>query len=272
LTIIRINSTNFNTFWTTGYIVDKEQLTNLLQDLYDKKTTPEEAVAALRDMPFKNLDLAKIDYHRTLRKDIGEVVFCQGKSNEQLKVICENIRETDQRPVLYSRVSPEQAVLLKSIDPDLQHNQNARMLYKKSRSGKIQGGTIMVVSGGTADIPVAEEAACTAEIMGNMVTRHYDVGVAGIHRLFAIYDELVSAQVIVAVAGMEGALPSIVSGLVNTPVICIPTSVGYGANFKGLSALLTMLNSCSPGMSVVNIDNGFGGGYMASLINNRNLT
>jgi len=250
--------------------MNKDKLYNLLQDVKDKKISPEEAMSALKDLPFKDLDFVKFDHHRNIRKQIGEVIYCPGKAINHLESICKEVKKSGQVPVIYSRVSEEQKDMLLSIDNSLQYNESARMVYKKNNNIKPEG-LILVLTGGTSDIPVAEEAACTAEVIGNNVERHFDVGVAGIHRLFSVYDSLQKANVIIAVAGMEGALPSIVAGLVDCPLIAVPTSVGYGANFNGMSALLTMLNSCAPGISVVNIDNGFGAGYIASQINKKKV-
>jgi pyridinium-3,5-biscarboxylic acid mononucleotide synthase len=222
----------------------------------------------LKDLPFKDLDFVKLDHHRELRRGFGEVIYSKNKSIPQLKKICEETIDSDY--VLYTRIGSKKAGEIMKIDKKLKYNETAKVVYKKFKDAASKG-IIAVVSAGTSDMRVSEEAAITAEVLGNKVERYYDVGVAGIHRLFAIYDNLQKANVLVTVAGMEGALPSVVSGLVKCPVIAVPTSVGYGTNFGGLSALLTMLNSCSPGIAVVNIDNGFGAGYLASMINNRNI-
>lgn len=247
--------------------MDKSELKKILNDLKDGKIEVDEALALFRDLPFKDLDIIKFDYHRELRCSIGEVVYCKHKSIAQLKVIAEELK-TKNSTVLYSRVNKEKAKVLLEIDPELKYNKLARMLYKNPKK-VVNNSKIAILTGGTADIPVAEEAKCTAFVFGNIVESYYDVGVAGIHRLFSIYDKIKEASVIIVVAGMEGALASVVSGLVNVPIIAVPTSVGYGANFKGLAPLLTMLNSCSPGVVVVNINNGFGAAYFASLINRK---
>ena len=248
--------------------MDNNNLIKLLNEVKEDKIQVEDALKKLKDLPFKNLDFVKLDHHRELRKGFGEVIYCKNKTIPQLEKICSELKNTDY--VLYTRIGKKKADAIIKIDKELIYNKVAKIVYKKIKKN-ISEGIIIVLSAGTSDMKVSEEAAMTAEVMGNKVERHYDVGVAGIHRLFSIYDRLQQANVIIAVAGMEGALPSVVSGLVNCPVIAVPTSVGYGSNFNGLSSLLTMLNSCSPGISVVNIDNGFGAGYMASLINNRNV-
>lgn len=245
--------------------MNKDGLYKLLNDVKNKKVTIEQAMEQFRDMPFKDLDFIKLDSHRDLRKSLGEVIYCENKTIEQLEVICKELKKLNKDNIIYSRVNKEKANLLLSIDKELVFNENARMVYKKSKR-ELTKSLVLVITAGTSDIPVAEEAACTAEVAGCKVERHFDVGVAGIHRLFSIYDRLQKASVIVVAAGMEGALPSVISGLVDVPIIAVPTSVGYGASFNGIAPLLTMLNSCSPGIAVVNIDNGFGAGYLASLI------
>ncbi len=215
----------------------------------------------------KDLGFAKIDLHRKARRGFPEAVFCQGKTREQIKKISSEIIKSG-GPLILTKLEKKDFALLKKALPNLQYNKKARIAYIKSRKRNIlKKGLCLVISAGTSDIPVAEEACITLELMGNIVKRLYDVGVAGVHRLVNNYKLLREASVIIVVAGMEGALASLVSGLVPCPVIAVPTSCGYGANFKGLSALLTMLNSCSPGISVVNIDNGFGAGYFAGLVN-----
>lgn len=224
----------------------------------------EEAEQYFRKQPFEEMGFAKIDTHRKLRSGFGEVVFCQGKRDEFLLDIFERIYENEGE-VLGTRASEEQYKLIKSKLEMVEYDSVSRIL-KISKPKKLLG-KIVVSTAGTADIPVAEEAAATAEYFGSRVERVYDVGVAGIHRLLSKIDEIQSANCIVAVAGMEGALASVIGGLVDKPVIAVPTSVGYGASFGGLSALLTMINSCANGISVVNIDNGYGAGYMATQIN-----
>lgn len=241
----------------------------------------EEIMLKLKMEPYIDLDFAKLDTHRRIRQGAAEVVYGAGKTKEQLFAIVGKLIEAGQKTVLITRMGEEAFSYLKDkLNGCLDGNEviavgESNVFYEKLSGICIIGelpkpsghGTIAVVTGGTSDIPVAEEAALTAEALGNKVERIYDVGVTGIHRLFAHIDKLMSASVIIAIAGMEGALASVVGGLVSCPVIAVPTSVGYGANFGGLSALLSMLNSCASGVSVVNIDNGFGAGYQASMIN-----
>ena len=245
--------------------MNSDDLYRLFDDVKNGKLSIDKAVKCLRDLPFKDLDFVKLDSHRDLRKSLGEVIYCENKSINQLEIICKELKKTKKDKVIYTRVDDKKAKLLLSIDKELIYNENARMVFKKSNK-KQNNSLILVITAGTSDIPVAEEAACTAEVMGGNVERHFDVGVAGIHRLFSIYNKLQKASVIIVAAGMEGALPSVISGLVDVPIIAVPTSIGYGASFNGIAPLLTMLNSCSPGIAVVNIDNGFGAGYLASII------
>lgn len=223
------------------------------------------AADLLRDLPYEDIGFAKLDHHRALRSGFGEVIFCQGKTTEQ---VCEIFMRfaAKNSPVLGSRCSSQQAEAVLAALPDCKYDSMSRTLCYQTEKPELIGN-VAVCTGGTADMPVAEEAAITAEFFGSHVTRVYDVGVAGIHRLFSRLDELRGANCIVAAAGMEGALASVVAGLVDVPVVALPTSVGYGASFGGLSALLTMLNSCAEGIGVVNIDNGFGAGYLATQIN-----
>ena len=226
-----------------------------------------EAERQLRDLPYEDLGYAKLDHHRELRSGFGETVFCQGKPDEYLAEIYRHLWERD-GAVLGTRASREQYELVRRIVPDVTYDPVSRILKaEKPEKQKPRTGLVAVCTGGTADIPVAEEAAQTAEYFGCQVDRIYDVGVAGIHRLLAQRRRLEQANCIVAVAGMEGALGTAVAGLAQCPVIAVPTSVGYGASFHGLSALLTMINSCANGISVVNIDNGYGAGYIATQIN-----
>jgi NCAIR mutase (PurE)-related protein len=238
----------------------------LLEEVQCGETSVEEALERMRGFPYEDLDFARLDSHRSLRKGFPEVVFCPGKTTEQILHIAERIQEREGR-VLAARITPEAAEALRGTFPDAVYHEAARMVLVGGAAPRSGRGSVLVVSGGTADIPVAEEAAVTAEVMGSPVERLYDVGVAGIHRLLGNREQLFAANVLVTVAGMEGALPSVVAGLVDRPVVAVPTSVGYGASFGGLAALLTMLNSCAPGVAVVNIDNGFGAGYMAHLVN-----
>jgi len=247
--------------------MDRRALGEMLESVRRGETSIETALDRLRDLPYADLGFAQIDHHRALRRGIPEIVFGAGKTAEQIVAI---FRELDDKgaSVLATRVSAEHAAALVAALPAVRHDPVARtaLLARKpiDRRGR---GVVAVVTAGTSDIPVAEEAAVTAEALGNEVARIYDVGVAGIHRVLSRRVVLESAAVLVVVAGMEGALPSVVAGLVSKPVIAVPTSIGYGASFGGIAALLAMLNSCASGVTVVNIDNGFGAAYAASLIN-----
>jgi len=249
-----------------------ERIRKLLKAVKEGSIGIDEALQRLRDFPFEEIGFATIDHHRAIRRGFPEVVLCQGKSPDQVVAIGRRIVEKG-NILLATRVNQGTAEKLKGEFPEAEHNPVARtfVVYPEGKKDRVERGrgTVLVVSAGTSDIPVAEEAAVTAEVMGNRVERLFDVGVAGIHRLLSHREKLFSASVIIVVAGMEGALASVVSGLVDVPVIGVPTSVGYGASFGGISALLGMLNSCSAGVTVVNIDNGFGAGYAASLINRR---
>jgi len=252
--------------------MNSQALRKLFEQVRKKRLSPDEAVERLRHLPFEDLGFAKIDHHRALRQGMPEVIFAQGKTPRQVADIFTRLAAHGGN-VLATRATEEQfaavaaAVDLAEYRPE--YRPIARAIVLK-RDRKLHGkGVIVVVSAGTSDIPVAEEAVVTAELMGNNVQHIYDVGVAGIHRLLAHRGALAKARVIVVCAGMEGALPSVVGGLVGVPVIAVPTSVGYGAAFEGLAALLGMMNSCASNVSVVNIDNGFGAGYVASLINRR---
>ncbi|MCI4446202.1 MAG: nickel pincer cofactor biosynthesis protein LarB [Candidatus Aminicenantes bacterium] len=241
-------------------------LTDIISRLYRQEITPEQALQELQDFPYQDLGFAKIDHSREIRKGYPEVIFGPGKTPQQIIKISRSILKNGSN-LLITRLSPEVYKKIKKVLPAAIYHQEARCLTitkTKPLEGK---GKIAVLSAGTSDIPVAEEAAITCEFFGNEVLRVYDVGVAGLHRLFSFYDALKQARVMVVVAGMEGALPSVVAGLFKAPVIAVPTSIGYGASFRGLSALLAMLNSCPGGVAVVNIDNGFGAGYLASQIN-----
>ena len=247
--------------------MDIQSLKGLLTQVKSGALEIEEAMERLRRFPYDDLGFAKIDSHRHIRCGFPEVIFCQGKTVEQVVQISGRILE-DNCNLLATRASQEVYEAVREAEPTAEYNELARTItVTKASYEPPEGGLILVVTGGTADIPVAEEAFVTARIMGNNVERLYDVGVAGLHRLLGNKDRLFEASVIIVVAGMEGALASVVGGLVDKPVIAVPTSVGYGASFGGLAALLTMLNSCASGVSVVNIDNGFGAGYSAALIN-----
>ena len=237
----------------------------LLQQVKDGKVSIREAAQDLKKLPYEDLGYAKVDHHRRLRTGAAEVVFCQGKADSHLCGIFENFYE-NRRNVLGTRASAGQYEMLHKKFPELRYDPVARIVKAEFEERELQGN-VAVCTAGTADIPVAEEAALTAQVHGNEVVRLYDVGVAGLHRLLAHMDEIMEASVIIAIAGMEGALASVIGGLADCPVIAVPTSVGYGASMHGVSALLSMLNSCASGVSVVNIDNGFGAGYLASMIN-----
>lgn len=237
----------------------------LLLKVKNEELSIDEAREMLKKLPYEDLGFAKLDHHRKLRSGFGEVIYCSGKSDEHLIKIFQNFNEKNIN-VLGTRASSEQFSKVKEIIPEAEYDELSRIIkIVKTNVEKI--GCIAVCTGGTSDIPVAEEAAQTAEFFGSNVIRVYDVGVAGIHRLLSNIEEVRKANCIVAVAGMEGALPGVIAGMVDKPVIAVPTSIGYGASFQGLSSLLTMLNSCAEGISVVNIDNGFGAGYISTQIN-----
>jgi len=239
----------------------------LLEDVRKGETDIKAAMERLKFLPFEELEFATIDSHRSLRRGFPEVIYGEGKTTAQIRKIAKKLREKDEN-VLITRLDAAKARMLKKTFKGSLYNKLARTLFITTHPViKAGRGDILVISAGTSDIPVAEEAAVTAESMGNTVKRVYDVGVSGLHRLLYKKEELSSAMVLIVVAGMEGALPSVVSGLVARPVIAVPTSVGYGANLGGMTTLLAMLNSCASGVSVVNIDNGFGAGYAAALIN-----
>jgi hypothetical protein len=239
---------------------------DLLNKFKNNEISLDTVLNKLQTSPFEDLGFAKVDHHRVIRQGVPEVVFGQGKTKEQILEISLSLLAKDTKNILITRLSQEKADFLKT-KLDFIYYETAQIGVVYPQFEICTNGTIVVVSGGTSDMKVAEEAAITSEILGNKVIRVYDVGVSGLHRLLSHLDILVSAKVIIAVAGMEGALASVVGGLVSCPVIAVPTSIGYGANFGGLSALLSMLNSCSSGISVVNIDNGFGAGYIANMIN-----
>ncbi|MBP3040503.1 nickel pincer cofactor biosynthesis protein LarB [Bacillaceae bacterium Marseille-Q3522] len=245
--------------------MDNWKMEEILTQVRDGKIGVDQAKKMLS--PYQDLGFAKLDCHRHNRTGFHEVVYGEGKSADQLILILSTLKQRINR-VLVTRVDAQKAATVKETVSDLTYNQMARTLFWKQEdeSDVLYEGYIAIVCAGTSDLPVAEEAAVTAEAFGASVKRIYDVGVAGIHRLFNHLDEIKNASATVAVAGMEGALPSVIGGLIKNPIVAVPTSIGYGANFHGLSALLSMLNACSPGISVVNIDNGFGAGYYASLI------
>lgn len=243
-----------------------ENLRRLLESVRDGRTQIDDALVELKKLPFEDLGFAKVDHHRNIRNGYPEVIYCEGKTVGQIKEIVRRLMERNNN-IMATRADVNVYHAIREVTTDAVYYEMARIVVVNRRDITKTEKVIAVVTAGTSDIPVAEEAAVTAETMGNTVNRIYDVGVAGIHRLFANADALMSANVLVVVAGMEGALASVVGGMVDKPVIAVPTSVGYGANFGGLSALLTMLNSCASGVGVVNIDNGFGAGYLASMIN-----
>lgn len=246
--------------------MNKEDITAILEKVKNGEIEVDAAASSLKDLPFKDLGFAKVDNHRSLRNGFPEVIYCEGKSLAEIEAIVKEMLKHGNN-ILASRASKEVYQRIKEIAPEAVYHERPRMIFIEKQKLEKTKSKILVVSGGTSDIPVAEEAVITAEALGNSVERLYDVGVAGIHRLLGNLDVLNDAEVIIAVAGMEGALASVVGGLVDKPVIAVPTSVGYGANFGGVSALLTMLNSCASGIGVVNIDNGFGAAYLASTIN-----
>ncbi|ADY56077.1 1-(5-phosphoribosyl)-5-amino-4-imidazole- carboxylate (AIR) carboxylase [Syntrophobotulus glycolicus DSM 8271] len=246
--------------------MNEEILRVLLEQINSGLLSVETGINQIKEMYYSDLDFAKVDIQRQDRCGFSEVIYCQGKTTAQVVAIARKLNEHSRGNILATRANHEVYLAVCAEISTAEYNELAQTIVIKKGPQK-STGHILVISAGTSDIPVAEEAAVTAETMGNDVTRVYDTGVAGLHRLLAQTDKLNSARVIIAVAGMEGALPSVIGGLVNKPVIAVPTSVGYGANFGGLSALLTMLNSCSAGIGVVNIDNGFGAGFLASLIN-----
>lgn len=245
--------------------MEAKPIKKLLEEVHSGAMSVEEALVKLRKLPYDDIGFAKIDTHRSLRKGFPEVIFCKGKTIDQIIQIVQKMHSSG-LSIIGTKASPQVHHAIKQILPKAVYYEEARIIAivpETPRSLK----TVLVITGGTADAPVAEEAAVTAELMGSRVERLYDVGIAGLHRLLSNAEKLFSANVLVVVAGMEGALPSVVGGLVERPVIAVPTSVGYGASFNGLAALLTMLNCCAPGVTVVNIDNGFGAGYLANLIN-----
>ncbi len=227
----------------------------------------EDALAQLRMQPFEDLGYAVVDHHRRIRQGVCEVIYCAGKTPEQSAGIVRAMVERGEVNILCTRADRATYDAVCAVEPDCEYHELARIVVVKRRSADTGVGTILVATGGTSDMKVAEEAAVTAEVLGNRVDRLYDVGVAGLHRLLSRLDRIAAANVVIAVAGMEGALPSVIGGLIDRPVIAVPTSVGYGAAQGGMAALMAMLNSCASGISVVNIDNGFGAGYTAALIN-----
>jgi len=249
--------------------VDQKRIKQLLGKVKKGEVSVKEAVERLRHLPFEAMDVACIDHHRGIRKGASEVIFGEGKEVEDILSIMERMMAQEEN-VLITRLSPEKAEKIRERYPEAEYHRRSRVLmlrlYPSGTRGK---GTILVISAGTSDIPIAEEAAVTARFLGHQVDTLYDVGISGLHRLLGYKEKLFGASVIIVVAGMEGALPSVVGGLVDKPVIAVPSSIGYGASFQGMAALLGMLNSCASGVTVVNIDNGFGAGYAASLMNRK---
>ena len=248
--------------------MDKTEMTTLLRAVADGTVSPEDAALRLKMQPIQEIgEYAKVDMHRGIRQGVPEVIYGAGKTKEHILGIAQAMLENGQKTVLITRLTQEAADYLTAEALPLKYDPLSKTGVVGELPKPTGKGRVVVATGGTSDLPVAEEAAVTAEVLGNEVVRLYDVGVSGIHRLLSHMDAIMSARVIVAVAGMEGALPSVIGGLADCPVIAVPTSVGYGASLGGIAALLSMLNSCASGVSVVNIDNGFGAGYMASMIN-----
>jgi len=246
--------------------MDKKFIEEILTLVHSNDLSVEEGVEKLKKLPYEELGFAKIDTHRAMRNGFPEVIFCQGKTVTQVQEIVLRMKEYNSI-ILGMRASEETYNGVKAVASDAEYFSYARAILIGKKPKVKYSGTVLIISAGTADMPVAEEAALTASVLGNKVEKLYDAGIAGLHRLLYNSEKIYSANVIIAVAGMEGALPGIVGSLVDKPVIAVPTSVGYGSNFQGLSALLTMLNSCVSGIAVVNIDNGFGAGFMAASIN-----
>src|SRR5262249_28812988 len=244
----------------------REQILQILKNYKSGILSDDEALLRFKSLPFEDLGFANVDHHRTLRQGFPEVVFGQGKSAEQVGRIVESMRKNEHN-ILVTRATAEQYARVKEVAPEAEFHEIARVIAIQKTDAITGKGVVMVISAGTSDMPVAEEAVATLKVMGNRVDSLYDVGVAGLHRLLDRRDRLTEARVLIVVAGMEGALPSVVGGLVSAPVIAVPTSVGYGASFGGIAPLLGMLNSCASNVAVVNIDNGFGAAMVASLIN-----
>jgi NCAIR mutase (PurE)-related protein len=245
--------------------MDDQRLRKLLQDLRTGQVSVAQALGRLKTLPYEDLGFAAVDHHRSIRQGFPEVIFCEGKTQAQVLGIARNLLKNSRR-LLATRADPAVARALRRLDRQAVYHEEARAVVIQRRSGELIGD-VLVVTAGTADIPVAEEARVTAEVMGSRVETLYDVGVAGIHRVLGRHERLLKARVVVVVAGMDGVLPSVIGGLVDRPVLAVPTSRGYGASFGGLAPLLTMLNSCAAGVGVFNIDNGFGAGCLAHRIN-----
>lgn len=243
---------------------------HILEQIKNGEIEPKDAITQMKLEPFQDLGYAKIDHHREVRQGVSEIIYGAGKTDEQIEGIANAMINRGQKTVLVTRISRETADYLSTAGLPIKYNASGRLGIIGELPEPDGDGEIVVATGGTSDIPVAEEAAVTAEALGNKVIRLYDVGVSGIHRLLSNMEPIMKARVIIAVAGMEGALPSVIGGLADAPVIAVPTSVGYGASLNGVAALLSMLNTCASGVSVVNIDNGFGAGYLANTINHLN--
>jgi NCAIR mutase (PurE)-related protein len=247
--------------------MNKSRLITILKDFQEGKVTIDNVLSSLKKLPFENIGIANVDHHRSLRAGYPEMIFGEPKTGEQIVRIVKTIMK-HKTNIIVTRVDEKKAKAVMSKIKGLKYNKDAKALTMINKKMNIKTrGTILVITAGTSDIPIAEEAAVTAEVMGNKVERLFDVGVAGLHRLLGNYDKIEKASVLIVAAGMEGALPSVVGGLVDKPVIALPTSIGYGTSFGGVAALLSMLNSCASGITVVNIDNGFGAGYAAAQIN-----
>ena len=247
--------------------MNQSELKKLLSDLSKNKLSPSDAMKQLQNLPYENIDFAKIDHHRELRNGSPEVIYCPGKTVPQIKNIIQRLRKADSN-ILATKLTGDAYKKLKaSLPKNAEYNEQGQTLAIRNTKSVQNKGLITIITAGTADIPVAEEATATARLMGSRVETIFDVGVAGLHRLLDNMEQINKARVLIIVAGMEGALASVVGGLVSQPIIAVPTSIGYGASFGGISALLTMLNSCATGIAVVNIDNGFGAGCMAHRIN-----
>lgn len=244
----------------------KNRLEEILNKVFERRLSPEEAFRILKDYPYQDLGFAKIDHHRELRRGFPEIIYGPGKTEEQIIKIATEILDKGSN-LLITKVELHIFEKIKKKITKIRYNSFAKTIYLKQKKPPPGKGKIVIITAGTSDIAVAEEACVTCDILGNEFEKIYDVGVAGIHRLFGEYEKIKKARVIITIAGMEGALPSVIAGITNIPIIAVPTSIGYGASLKGLAALLAMLNSCPGGVGVVNIDNGFGAAYLASLIN-----
>ena len=257
---------SFTVFFKKSEENMETEVKKMLEEVKNGTISVDEALLKLKTEPFEDLGFAKVDLHRKIRQGEAEVIYGAGKTPEQIEKIIKSMQENREERILVTRLSPSAVEKLQK-DVDIEYNETAKLGFIGCKRQADGIGKIVVATGGTSDLPVAEEAALTAEFFGNEVIRLYDVGVSGLHRLLSHKEEIMSASVIIAVAGMEGALASVIAGLADAPVIAVPTSVGYGAAFEGMTALLSMLNSCAGGISVVNIDNGFGAGYLANMIN-----